>query len=136
MGSGLEKIMEKSSTTSVPLVVQIGFAGSRRLVDASAFPGVDGEAFERALEDKIVQELKDLPSTLGVGDGYIFCGISQIAIGADTCFARACARLNIPHRIFLPQPRDQYLAAIDEDGTPTSMRPSGTRRSGYSIMQM
>src|SRR6185369_701309 len=46
------------------------------------------------------------------------CGISQIAIGADTLFTEACARANVPQRIFLPQSRAEYLNAKGAEGTP------------------
>ena len=102
----------------IPLVVQVGFAGSRILFDAAAHPGLDALKFEREIEDHLAAVLEALPETLGLAKKHFLCGISQIAIGADTLFTRACARLGISQRIFLSQHRDAYLAAKCENGTP------------------
>lgn len=47
---------------------------------------------------------------------HFLCGISALAIGADSLFTEACTRLQIPQRIFLPQPCDVFLEAIGSGG--------------------
>ncbi|MDP1564277.1 MAG: hypothetical protein Q8M16_23105 [Pirellulaceae bacterium] len=101
----------------LPLVIQIGFAGARTLYDPNEFPRVNAQEFERAVADALTELLEKLPEELGLSDGHeFFCGISQIAIGADQAFAVACQRLGILHRIFLPQPLDVYLNATGSNG--------------------
>ncbi len=96
--------------SGLPLVVQLGFAGSRELLDD---PG-----FEDAVERQLVARLQRLPSELGLSDRHFICGISQVAIGADTIFTRACGKLGWPQRIFLPQPVDAYLSGVGADQKP------------------
>ena len=102
---------------NIPLVVQIGFAGSRRLLDAAAHPGVDVRKFHSAVEEHMRGVLRELPRVLGLSPKHFLCGVSQIAIGADTVFTRACAAEGIRQRIFLPQHRDEYFKASEPDGT-------------------
>ena len=103
---------------TVPLVVQVGFAGSRRLFDLSQNPDLDPGDLTTQVQDALVAHLRDLPVTLGLSPHHFLCGVSQIAVGADTLFTRACQTLGIPHRVLLPQHRDDYLAAAGSDGTP------------------
>lgn len=98
------------SPLGLPLVVQLGFAGARRLLDDPTLEG--------AVETRLVERLRRLPEELGLTDRHFFCGISQIAIGADTAFTRACATLQWPQRILLPQPVEDYLGAVGADGVP------------------
>ncbi len=101
-----------------PLVVQVGFAGSRRLLDRAACPGFDEASLHKQIEDHFVATLERLPETLGLTAHHFLCGVSQIAIGGDTLFSRACARLGIAQRVFLPQHRDGYLTASGENEEP------------------
>lgn len=98
---------------SLPLVVQVGFAGSRKLVDTAAHPRVDLTEFERLLQAELERVLARLPADLGLSPQHFCCGISQVAIGADMIFTRACKALGWRQRIFLPQTRDEFLAAGD-----------------------
>src|SRR5687768_4411445 len=100
----------------LPCVVEIGFAGSRRLFGSSPSSQGELDAWHRQLEDQVAARLKSLHGDLALDQHYFFCGVSQIAAGADVVFAGACKRLNIPQRIFLPQPRDVYLAAGSANG--------------------
>ena len=97
---------------SIPLVVQLGFAGSRNLFDSAVDPE---SANPGHLEEQVCQSLIAIISGLGselkLSSQHFFCGISQIAIGSDTAFTRACQHLKIPQRIFLPQHLDEYLNA-------------------------
>ncbi len=105
------------STCQLPCIVQLGFAGSRHLFDGN--PGqIDRQALELELEARLTDRLKSLKHELELGPNYHFCGISQVAIGADLIFSRACRLLDIPQRVFLPQHEDAYLAAAGSDGTP------------------
>ena len=57
-----------------------------------------------------------LRDKLGLQPHHFLCGISQIAIGADMVFTRACRELNIVQRIFLPQHRHEFLHASGDQG--------------------
>ena len=107
-----------SQHSPLPLVIQIGFAGARKLVDRSAFPQAAAEdVFAEAAAQALLAVLKQLPQQLELGQARIFfCGISQIAIGADMAFAAALALHGSLHRVFLPQPLDGYLAAVGSSG--------------------
>ena len=94
----------------IPLAVQLGFAGSRRLLDKVAHPGMNEAEFHAQVLEHLVGLLQELPRKLGLSEKHFFCGVSQIAIGADTIFTRACRRLSIRQRVFLPQHRDAYFA--------------------------
>lgn len=102
----------------LPIVVQLGFAGSRHLFDHSAHPDVDTNAFDEAVQRQFTEVMKLLPASLRLSDRQFLCGISQVAIGADTVFTRACQALAIPQRLFLPQSRDEYLEAVGSEGEP------------------
>lgn len=106
----------ESSASPLPIVVQLGFSGSRQLYDPAHHPEVDAGDFHAAVHDYLRQRLASLPATLGLSPRHFLCSISQAAIGADTLFTRACADLGLPQRIFLPQHRDEYLAAAGRSG--------------------
>ncbi|MEO6786320.1 MAG: hypothetical protein ABI318_09330 [Chthoniobacteraceae bacterium] len=101
---------------NMPLVVQFGFAGSRELLKKGEHPGVDQSDFYARVEEHLCGVLRELPRALGLSEKHFLCGVSQIAIGADTIFTRACMRLGFLQRIFLPEHRDAYFAAADKDG--------------------
>jgi hypothetical protein len=103
---------------ALPLVVHVGFAGSRFLFDRRDHPKVDADAFERAVQAELVKHLRALPGTLHLTPRHRLCGVSQVAIGADTAFTRACAELGLDQRVLLPESREAYLAAVGTDGTP------------------
>lgn len=101
---------------SLPCVVQVGFAGSRDLFGVKDLTKV--AELERKTVELLGGELEGLRKEFGLTDRHFFCGVSQIAIGADMVFAEACAkRADFLQRIFLPQHREHYLGAIDSDNT-------------------
>ena len=104
-----------STDGSLPCVIQVGFAGSRRL-----FPGELDDDSRQRLEQELQQRLHWHLQALveEAGAGRFLCGLSQVAIGGDTLFTRACRQGGIPQRIFLPQPEQDFLHAADPDGTP------------------
>lgn len=108
-------------TTSPPAVPLAGSGKSKldcELFDREAHLYVDSQVFEDAIVQQLVGHLRELPSRLGLPTqgAHFFCGISQIAIGGDTVFTRACQELGILQRIFLPQPLDSYLNAEGSAG--------------------
>lgn len=112
----MEHAPETSASSILPLVIQLGFAGARDLFVASEHQRIDPE-FTNYVTSAIATLLEQLPTELGLTKHqFFFCGISQIAIGADQAFAEACQRLGILHRIFLPQPLDGYLDANGSKG--------------------
>ncbi len=108
--------MEAEAPSSpLPLVVHLGFAGARRFLPKDALPEQE-KAFQSALRPLLVARLRRLHDDLKLSKQHFFCGISQIAAGADMLFTSACAELKIPQRIFLPQPRTNYLEAQGSSG--------------------
>lgn len=100
------------ATPRPPLTLQIGFAGSRKL-PAHLRPGQPGHERLRA---EVGALLRGLHQTLSLEPTVFFTGVSQLAVGADTLFTQAMAELGWPQRIFLPQARDEFLAAEGSDG--------------------
>ncbi len=111
-------VASTSPSDHLPCVVQLGFAGSRRLFDLP----LDQSNSESALHDQVqaylLEKLLSLPLELQLSDNHFLCCISQVAIGADMLLTRACQALNIPQRIFLPQHRDAYLSAVGAQNQP------------------
>jgi len=89
-----------------PLVVQVGFAGTRRLP----------AGLEEQIQVQVAEQIEGLCKSLNLKPRHFLCGISQLAIGADTVFTRVCQSLQIPQRIFLPQHRDEFLNAVGTSG--------------------
>jgi len=103
-------------------VVHIGFAGSRMLYNNDELGEndrvTDADAFEDALVDLLIDQLQQF-STSHLSAKQYLCAISQLAIGGDEVFTRACQKMEIVQRIFLPQHWDAYLeAASPESSTP------------------
>lgn len=104
--------------SSLPIVVTIGFAGSRRLFDAEGLSADQKAEATKEIERRLGDEIDRLRDALSLQPHHFLCGLSQIAIGADTLFARVCAERRIAGRIVLPQPLDHYLAAVNSKGVP------------------
>jgi len=104
------------SLEDYPLYVHVGFSGSRQLFDASAHPTVDATAFEAALVPLLAAAIRRACAELQVAPQHALCGISQVAIGGDFAFTGACQQLNAVQCIYLPQPLDEYLAAVGSGG--------------------
>jgi hypothetical protein len=96
---------------TLPLVVHVGFAGSRMLYASTRLPAARAETFDAALLPVLVDRLRELPQQLGLGPHHLLCGVSQLAAGADTLFARALEALALPLRVRLPQAASEFLAA-------------------------
>ncbi len=104
-----------SAAPPIPLVVQVGFVGSRRLLDAAAV--VSPAAFEDALLPMLSARLQRLSTELGLDhERHPLCGLSSLAVGGDLLFARVCRELGWPHRVYLPQLREDFLAATGSGG--------------------
>ena len=119
--SAQPKVADSISTPpSLPLVVQVGFAGARRLWPEGA--AIDANGFERSLARQLQQMLRQLPTTLGLSSQHFLVGVSQLAAGADLLFSEAIAQLGWGQRVMLPQLVDDYLTAQGSRGpdfTPT-----------------
>ena len=115
----------------LPCVVQLGFAGSRRLFDLPKDFRESPNSLYQQVQEYLCTRLGSLSAEIGLAErNYFLCGISQIAVGADTLFTRAWQSLNLPQRIFLPQPRDAYLEAVGTGGIPDfSPEEQATARS-------
>ena len=101
----------------LPCAVQLGFAGSRRFYDLPQDDRRAPMSLYPQVQDYLGKRLGELPAELGLTQkNHFLCAISQVAAGADTLFTQACQSLNLPQRIFLPQPRDAFLEAVGADG--------------------
>lgn len=117
--------MSKEDSNSIhtfPCVVQVGFAGPRRLFDP---PASDVQVEQQWQEDVLAHvksSLEDLSEVLNLSSRHFLCGISQIACGADFVFTRAFQSLKssqqIFQRIFIPEQVEAYLNATSSSGTP------------------
>lgn len=117
-----------------PLIVQIGFAGSRYLVEPGSMTQ-DAEArFGEALLPALVGRLRRLAVELSLVHDRAWCGVSQVAIGADVIFTRACAELGVWQRVVLPAEREAYLSGVDESGTPDFPGAAGRQVSALLAM--
>ncbi len=108
-------IDDKPLPGRLPLVVQLGFSGSRFLY-GDEVSAEQQAGFDQQLTEELRKEFIALRTKLGLNENHFLCGISQMAIGADMLFARACAAESIPHRVFLPQTRDEFLNAMSSNG--------------------
>jgi len=105
---------DAAAAPALPLVVQIGFSGSRRLFDAEG----DDARLADELRERLVVLLQQLRQRLGLTPQHFCVGISQLAVGGDVHFTEALARLGWGQRLFLPQPREEFLAATSPGGPP------------------
>jgi hypothetical protein len=102
---------------ALPLVLHLSFAGSRLLVKPNAAPNQAIRESDDAIQQYLTARLHKLPGDLGLTERHFICGFSQLAVGADTAFTRACQALAWPQRFLLPQQRDDFLAAVSKSGT-------------------
>lgn len=117
-----------SGIDGLPLVAQIGFVGSRRLLDPADEFTLDGAEIGAQIEQQLIDRLRSMPSELGLSNHFL-CGISQIAVGGDTLFAGACRELGIQQRILLSQPVDEYLEATGSAGPDFSLTERAAARA-------
>src|SRR5262245_36268266 len=99
-------------------VVQVGFAGSRRLVEPAPSDPAAAAKLDDVIRAHLITHVRDLRTSLKLSGAHFLCGLSQVAVGADTLFSQACRELDIPQRIYLPQHRDAYVNAVDSEGVP------------------
>ncbi|MBI5424987.1 MAG: hypothetical protein HZA32_12995 [Opitutae bacterium] len=104
---------QSPTASGLPLVVQVAFAGKRRLFDPPHASSGDEAAFAAAVERLLVERLHRLQTELGGGR---VCGLSSLAAGGDLMFARSCQQLGWWQRVLLPQPREDFLAACGSGG--------------------
>jgi hypothetical protein len=105
--------MHAAATTlppTLPIVVHLGFAGSRRLYDEQPIDAAQSAVFDQQLVVALGDRLRELPARLGLTQ-HLLCGISGVAVGADTVFSHALQALQWPQRVLLPQRADDYLRA-------------------------
>jgi len=96
----------------------VGFAGSRLLFETASLAQPEIAVLEAELGAQLTARLRQLPALLGLSDRHFVCGVSQVAIGADTLFSQACVALGWWQRVLLPQWQGAYFAAVDDDGAP------------------
>ncbi len=128
-----------SPHTPTQLAVHVGFAGSRRLFDLDATESARRDDYERQVGEHLVARLGRLGAELSLDAGAFLCGISQVAVGADTLFSRALARLAWPQRVFLPQPPDEFLNAgsgSERDFTDAQRSEAQTLLSGANVAEV
>lgn len=100
------------NTPNIPLVVHVGFSGSRRLLPEA---GNQSELL-RQIESCMTDALQAIPEKFNLNNNFL-CGVSQLAVGADTLFARVCQEAKIPQRVFLPQHFDEFVNAKGTQGS-------------------
>jgi len=82
----------------LPAVLAVGFTGHRKV----------------PYETKSRQVIRDFLARQKESHHGILCGISSAAAGGDQLFAESCLELNIPLRILLPRPAEQFRADFEE----------------------
>src|SRR5450631_2716233 len=86
------------SRIKLPHTLAIGFTGHRN---------VENQDQSRAAIRKVLEDwMARIP-----GVAY---GVSSAAAGGDLLFAETCLELNLPIRIFLPMPKEQFRADFDD----------------------
>jgi hypothetical protein len=87
------------SPIKLPHTLAVGFTGHRNVPD---------EDKSRAAIRKVLEDWKSRISGLAYG-------VTSVATGGDLLFAETCLELNLPIRIFLPMPKEQFHADFDDD---------------------
>ena len=82
----------------LPEVLAVGFTGHRKV----------------PYETKSRQVIRDFLAHQKESHHGILYGICSAAAGGDQLFAESCLELNIPLRILLPRPAEQFRADFDE----------------------
>jgi hypothetical protein len=82
----------------LPEVLAVGFAGHRKV----------------PYQAKSRQVIRDFLARQKESHHGIVVGISSAASGGDQLFAESCLELNIPLRILLPRPAEQFRADFDD----------------------
>jgi hypothetical protein len=105
---------QSRSSVKLPATLAIGFTGHRKLPDEAKCR----EAIRRVL----VAWKARVP-------GVVY-GVSSAAAGGDLLFAETCIELNLPIRVFLPLPREQFRDDFDD---PTWSRAERVLTSALSV---
>lgn len=116
--NGFMQSHPNSLTSSIPLAVRLGFAGSRYLIDTSQSPEVPVTRILVAVQDWLKARVERLGEELGLSQSHFLCGVSCLAAGADTVFTKVCQDLQIPQMLFLPQTLTEFLLATDSEMNP------------------
>jgi hypothetical protein len=82
----------------LPEVLAVGFTGHRKV----------------PYETKSRQVIRDFLAQQKESHRGVMYGISSAAAGGDQLFAESCIELNIPLRILLPRPAEQFRADFDD----------------------
>ncbi|MGA1981845.1 MAG: hypothetical protein ABSG84_05175 [Acidobacteriaceae bacterium] len=82
----------------LPAVLAVGFTGHRKLPD---------EASSR-------QQIRDFLALQKESHRGVVYGVSSAAAGGDQLFAESCLELDIPLRILLPRPAEQFRTDFDD----------------------
>jgi hypothetical protein len=82
----------------LPEVLAVGFTGHRKV----------------PYETKSRQVIRDFLAQQKESHHGVMYGVCSAAAGADQLFAESCIELNIPLRILLPRPAEQFRADFDE----------------------
>lgn len=115
---------------ALPLAVQLAFSGSRFLQPDDS--PLDAEHFDSAVATGLRRELRSLAAVLRLSSQHFIVGLSQMAIGADMLFSETLAGLGWCHRVFLPQPRDEYLRASGSRGADFT---AGQRHRAIALLE-
>ncbi len=100
-------------------------------LDPKEHPEIDASAFDGSVLDQLNELQRRLPQDLDLADQHFLFGISQMAIGADMIFTRACKVVSVPQQLFLPQHREDYLAATGSRGITVVCRRTPHGRSRH-----
>ena len=89
---------DRTNSIRLPAVLAIGFTGHRSLKD----------------EYKLRLQIRDFLREQKAAFEGIVCGVSSAAAGGDQLFAESCLELEIPLRVLLPRPAEQFREDFDE----------------------
>src|ERR1700686_4580599 len=108
--------MSHPARTSVqlPTTLAIGFTGHRKLPDEAKC--------RQAIRKVLLEWIEKVP-------GVVY-GVTSAAAGGDLLFAETCIELNLPIRVFLPLPKEQFRDDFDE---PTWERAERVFASALSV---
>ena len=89
---------DRTNSIRLPAVLAIGFTGHRNLKN----------------EPRLRQQIRDfLREQKAAFEGVVY-GVSSAASGGDQLFAENCLELEIPLRVLLPRPAEQFREDFDE----------------------
>ncbi len=86
------------TSVHLPTALAVGFTGHRKLADETKCRG--------AIRKILLEWIEKVP-------GVVY-GVTSAAAGGDLLFAETCIELNLPIRIFLPVPKEQFREDFDD----------------------